>query len=216
MVIGLVVNSLTFSFNCCTPDGIEGHCQGKVPGLFPGTLKLTSGKDKESILHPDYRREASVEFEYFVENILERVRPRRTKYKYQKGGKLVSEIFTVSDEAFALFVLYNEHHVWLAQDKLMQEGKKGSELHLEKRFVNGRSGDKDGLPLKAMRFFNKLMEEVRERRSETKDMERLFMNGTENSSDIESGASDIESDVESTVLFTGSDFMQEFMAGIKN
>jgi len=60
------------------------------------------------------------------------------------------------------------------------------------------------------------MEEVRERRSETKDMERLFMNGTENSSDIESGASDIESDVESTVLFTGSDFMQEFMAGIKN
>ena len=205
-----MIYSLTYSFDCCTDD----HGKGEVPGSFPGTLKLRSGKDREPILHPNYQREASVEFEYFVENILERVRPRRTKYKQQKGTNLISEIFTATDEAFALFVLYNEHHVWLEQDKLMKEGKKGSELHLEKRFVNGRSGDKDGLPLKAMRFFIKLTKEVRTRRNETKDMERMFMKGTEHSSDIGSGPSNI--DIEPDSDCSDSDMEQELMQNIKN
>ena len=80
---------------------------------------------------------------------LERVQPTRTRYKFQKGHRPISEIFTISDEVFALFVVYNEHL------QMVQEGKKGSYLYLVKLFVNGRSGDKGGLPVKAIKFFCK-------------------------------------------------------------
>jgi len=34
-----------------------------------------------------------------------------------KEKKLLSEILTVEDEAFALLIIDNEHHVWLKQIK---------------------------------------------------------------------------------------------------
>ena len=52
------------------------------------------------------------EFEYFFDRIMSRIRPRDTKYKDRKTKEPLSAIFTPSDEAFALLIIYNEIDRW--------------------------------------------------------------------------------------------------------
>lgn len=52
-------------------------------------------------------------FVWFVENILAKVSPTRTKFITNRTDLLVSEIFSAEDEAWALLILSNEYRVWL-------------------------------------------------------------------------------------------------------
>ena len=61
---------------------------------------------------PNIEDGALGEFEYFCDRILSRLRPRDTKYKERKTKERLSAIFTPSDEAFALMILYNEIDRW--------------------------------------------------------------------------------------------------------
>ena len=92
-------------------------------------------------------------------------------YDSRKQHHLVSEIFTVTDEAFVLFVLYNEFDNWEEQNKLIAQGMKGPELVKEKRFCSGKSGKKNSWSERGLNCFYKLVGEVYERRQETKKME---------------------------------------------
>ena len=50
---------------------------------------------------------------YFCDRILSQLRSRDTRYKERKTKEpLVSVIFTASDEAFALLMIYNEIDRW--------------------------------------------------------------------------------------------------------
>ena len=76
--------------------------------------KIVLSRDDGS-LHPSYRRieeNGLEEFEYFFDRIMSRIRPRDTKYKDRKTKEPLSAIFTPSDEAFALLIIYNEIDRW--------------------------------------------------------------------------------------------------------
>ena len=43
-----------------------------------------------------------------------------------KCRELISDIYSVTDKAFGLLVIYNEHHVWKEQEVMQQNGRKGT------------------------------------------------------------------------------------------
>ena len=88
-----------------------------MPENFPGTLGLVDDPNNEGevMINPEYRkypRTINDQFCYFVRRILPAINPKKLNFGKECVYKTVSEMFLVSDEAFALLVLYNEHHVW--------------------------------------------------------------------------------------------------------
>ena len=63
-------------------------------------------------LSPHYRRQQSEEFKYFYNRILSAINPQIMMWDKVKGLEPLSEIFSVTDEAFALVMLFNELHCW--------------------------------------------------------------------------------------------------------
>ena len=152
---------------------------------------MKENREKRQLLHPMYRRykdtdtndEGFQEFLYFL-GLLAKVNAQRTKFKTLKSNKLISEIFTPSDEAFALLVLENEYEGWEEQYRKKKQGLKGKELFIKKKFCDGRSGNKDGWTTKGLRSYTLLVEEVTIRRRQTKEFEEklrtYFRGGEEN------------------------------------
>eukprot|EP00536_Pseudo-nitzschia_multiseries_P011647 jgi/Psemu1/29563/gm1.29563_g len=81
----------------------------KVLASFSGTVALNT--DSVEILANEYRRYGNAdneEFYYFVTRILSAVNPGKTNFKLRKAKDLISTIFTVTDEAFALMIIDND------------------------------------------------------------------------------------------------------------
>eukprot|EP00536_Pseudo-nitzschia_multiseries_P002339 jgi/Psemu1/5315/gm1.5315_g len=93
----------------------------QIPDSFPGTVLITDTQDLNSEnryqLHKDYRRKNSPEFKYFMKRILEAVSPKQTDFKRKSVRMTVGNIFTPSNEAFALLFLYNDYNSWLNTTK---------------------------------------------------------------------------------------------------
>lgn len=70
-------------------------------------------------------------------------------------------MFTVTDEAFGLMILYNEYHVWSMQQKA-KDGKVDelTAKKTKKRFVDAKSGKRDGWDDGGRNLFNKLCREI--------------------------------------------------------
>ena len=88
-----------------------------MPENFPGTLGLVVDpyNEGEMTINPGYRNYSianNEEFCYFVRRILPAINPKKSNFGKECIYKTISEMFLVSDEAFALLVLYNELHVW--------------------------------------------------------------------------------------------------------
>lgn len=98
--------------------------KGLVPASFPGTVGLVCGDngnggddgDNGSVtVNAGYRRygtEDNEDFYYFVTRILTAINPTNNYFEQRNHNELLSDIFSVTDEAFALLVIYNEHDVW--------------------------------------------------------------------------------------------------------
>ena len=98
-----------------------------IPDDFPeGVLKknenweLEMGEPKYTI-DPEYRTESSDGFLYFATKILPCVNARRTNFKVKRRKEALSDIFTVSDEAYALALLINKYGSY--QFKLKTDNK---------------------------------------------------------------------------------------------
>ena len=166
---GLTIDNCDFDSSSVTEDSEKG----KVPDRFPGTLRVSDWdmKDKEEkVLHPDYRAYGSAdnpEFYYFVTRILASVNARNNNFNGNTKGTehLLSKIFTVEDEAFALLMLYNELHVW---ESALRK-KKDPSLKLEqKRFCDAKSGRRDGWAPEGKVLYRKLCAEIKELRQDPK------------------------------------------------
>ena len=84
-----------------------------IPDSFPGAVVINIKKDENgNYLSPHYRRQQSEEFKYFYNRILSAINPQITMWDKVKGLEPLSEIFSVTDEAFALVMLFNELHCW--------------------------------------------------------------------------------------------------------
>ena len=175
----------------------------EVPPEFPGDVLVQWDTDNQNNLLPEmYRRwdEPPNEFRYFVEHVVQAIRPNENKFHEQKSHWRLSEIFTVSDEAFALVILLNEYHCW--------DGKG----HLDKRFVSAKSGNKQGWSVAGLNAYTTLCAEVKRRRLEegSKKLEKIMMSeyatgktnakGRSGATEIQSLNSDYEDDDENQLL----------------
>ena len=143
-----------------------------MPRSFPGSLLVSEdGIDKNYRL---YERDGNEEFEYFVTRLVERVRPRQTKFGQKKSTKRISEIFTPSDEAYALLVLHNELELWTHQIKMKTtEGKSGRQLRGKKTFTDCNGGV--GWNREGIRLMAKVMTQIRLRREQSISLENKMM-----------------------------------------
>ena len=145
-----------------------------VPESFPGTISLKKHKGK-IILDPKYRKYnecKNEEFDYFTRQILAVSNPNVNKYKERKYKDLISDIYTVADEAFGLLIIYNKCHVWRKQDKQIKRGE--SVTRERKRFCDGKSGNRQGWTSEGIKLYNSLCKQVNVRRNETKNEELMI------------------------------------------
>eukprot|EP00536_Pseudo-nitzschia_multiseries_P017024 jgi/Psemu1/48996/gm1.48996_g len=118
---------------------------GGVPPTFPHTARLLNmNPGTGPILHPEYRKKGIVGDEDFY-------------YFQSKETMLISDIFLVSDEAFGLMILHNEHHVWVNN----RDRKKDETIRRErKRYCDAKSGSRDGWMLEGVETFDRVCEEL--------------------------------------------------------
>lgn len=102
---------------------------------FPGSLELMvtdkNGeiREKGPFLHPEYRRYTgdsiiNDEFIFFVTKLLATICPNQHKFKKNNHIKLISEIFTPSDEAYVLVLLWAQKRHWEKQKTDIDRGQK--------------------------------------------------------------------------------------------
>mmetsp|Transcript_1367 Transcript_1367/g.2862 ORF Transcript_1367/g.2862 Transcript_1367/m.2862 type:complete len:681 (-) Transcript_1367:32-2074(-) len=187
----------------CQKNWRADTLKGLVPESFPGTLGLVDDPNNEGevMINPGYRNYSIAnndEFCYFVRRILPAINPKKLNFGKDCVYKKISEMFSVSDEAFALLVLYNELHVWKENMKQGDQPIDSEENSTDqrkrkkkrKRFCDPMSGRKQGWELKGKRLYNKLcncVSELRENVSTGVIMEQNMMEvfRMENGGDIQ-------------------------------
>lgn len=152
--------------------------------------------------------EATPEFRYFVERILPAISPSRNRFKDRKGKTKLSEIFTISDEAFGLVMLLNEFHCWEeAAEKLP------GERYAKKKFCDARSGNKIGWSEKGTKVYNRICKNLRSRRNKDESVrlennmykEYSRENGRNRELSSDESVSDAESIFEDDTCLDGND-----------
>ena len=138
---------------------------------FPGIVL----SNDDGSLHPNYRcfEETGLEeFEYFCDRILSRLQSRDTRYKERKTKEPLSEIFTASDEAFAVLMIYNEMDRWenipdpAALEILELSKKRKWKNTVEKKFCSATRGSSDGWKDEGKKMFNALVHNIEELRKD--------------------------------------------------
>ena len=136
--------------------------------------------EEKYALPPNYRRvETKDEFKYFVNRILAAVNVRNTQYHLRKHNKKISDIFSVSDEAFALLLLFNEFKRWNLKGKKLADKPNSAGIltpdeikETQKPFTGGNIGDPQGFSLEGRKVYSNLYEQV-ERLRDTRQSREL-------------------------------------------
>ena len=130
--------------------------------------KIVLTRDDGS-LHPSYRcieENGLEEFEYFFDRIVSRLRPRDTKYKDRRTKEPLSAIFTPSDEAFALLIIYNEIERWenipdpVSFERIEVSKKRKWKNNVEKKFCSTTRGSSDGWKDEGKKLYYALVENI--------------------------------------------------------
>eukprot|EP00980_Cylindrotheca_fusiformis_P012475 scaffold3068_cov133-Cylindrotheca_fusiformis.AAC.1 len=150
--------------------------QGKVPeGFSYETLKDGYRNYKIDEYDSEEKREKKkaglVAFQYFVDRILASVNADRTRFGPEKHknrvGLLLSDAFTVSDEAYALYMLENYETRWRLQSQHPNDKNKWrQDEDFQAKFTSSNNGLNHKLSISnAIKSFNEKCEFVAEKRS---------------------------------------------------
>ena len=159
-------------------DGMDAK---EIPADFPGTLDLMVEKDEDGeigdgpYLHPEYRKyknNNNEEFEYFMMRLMERINPKQNKFNARCDTDLIREIYTVSDEAYGLLILFAQKEVWDKQKVDKKNGIQGSAL---KKRKNNLLNDGYGWNWDEINLYGALMAEITTRRQESVALEKHLM-----------------------------------------
>ena len=146
---------------------------GRVPDEFPGCVLVDEKPDgNRNHLKKECRTfngSIAPEFRCFMSRIMPAIAPYRSNYNKFKGIKKLSEMFTVSDEAFGLLMLLNEFDSWKAKAEEEKNGGKAQQTN--KKFVDGRSGNKEGWNLAGLNTYKRLCKNLVMRREEESSKE---------------------------------------------
>jgi len=156
-----------------------------VPAEFPGSVLVNEKPDEEqNHLKNNYRRldngKIAPEFRYFMKRIMPAIAPYRSKYDRYKGVKNLSQMYTITDEAFGLLMLLNEFDNWKAKAEAKASGEKAG--YLRKKFVDGRSGNRAGWNLAGLNTYVRICKHLKTRRDEKESIEMEEIMKSENAS----------------------------------
>ena len=107
---------------------------GHVPRNFVPTLLRSYRKHRETGNVEDKKA-----FYYFVSRILSQVNPKQTRFEKDKGRKVLSNMFTVTDEAFAIMVVENYDQRWRKQH-VEPDKKKWHSDEMNAKYTSSRNG----------------------------------------------------------------------------
>ena len=131
---------------------------------------------------------------YFFSRMVPACNPSKNNFRYEKGKKMISDIFSISNEAFALLVLYNESHRWRTDakkklkkrvfgevqnttasqpDRTEQNKKKKESPKERKKFTDARSGNRKGWLVEGRKLYQDLCMKVNKLRKNTCTGERV-------------------------------------------
>lgn len=170
--IGKLTNT---SFHSTQPTTACTNVEKTMPMNFPdGVLTVrkdydptSNGESQKYDIHPTYRDDESA-FVFFATTFLPLVNNSFNNFKHKKGKKVISEIFTVSDEAYALLMLIND----LPGMDWRKRGKPEEEpAQTRKPFTSGDSGDQTGLNEHGRKVFGELHEQLRALRKTSRSKE---------------------------------------------
>ena len=151
----------------------EDNANDNVPDTFLGTIGLVTDDKGAIVINPEYRSD-NTEFHYYINRIMAAINPTCSKFSQRKCRDLISEIYSITDEAFGLLVIYNEHQVWMDQEEMKMNGDKGKMIKKRKRFCSGNSGSKQGWSDTGLDLFNSLCHQIKERQEKTVEFETLI------------------------------------------
>ena len=157
-----------------------------VPISFPGSIELVTDPSKgieKAIINTKYRYYGNADnedFYYFLCHILSAINPACSNFKQRKTTDLISDIFSVTDEAFGLMVIHNEYHVW-EDIRSRKAGSSGNatELKKRKRYCDANSGRRDGWMKEGQLLFDKLcrrVHDLREQPETGRELEEMMRN----------------------------------------
>ena len=64
--------------------------------------------------------------------MLSSINPTYNKFGHKKCRELIGDIYSVTDEAYGLLVIYNKHHVWKKQKVIKRNGVKDAMIKKQK------------------------------------------------------------------------------------
>lgn len=165
-----------------------------IPENFPGTVLLQESEEEEEktsghkyALHPNYRKESNDEFKYFVERMMTSIQPKRFNFKENRSKKLLSDIFTPSDEAYALCLLRNEYGSYVASRQAVEEDERNTDeenknqpkkkRYTRKPFSDRKSGDRGGWNQQGLKLYGDLVKHIKKLREtpESKAIEQAML-----------------------------------------
>ena len=150
-----------------------------VPASFPGSIGLVKDPEDSNrvVINPLYRQYGDTtnkEFNYFLSRIVQAINPTKTMYSQRKHKERIGEIFSVTDEAFGLLIIYNEHHVWKSQDEAKRRDPGTKEtVRKRKKFCDSTSGSRQGWMTAGLDLMNDLCIEISKLRKEQETGEDL-------------------------------------------
>ena len=92
----------------CYANSADDNANSKVTDSFPGTIGLVNKDNDTIVLNPKYRTVIN-EFHYYISRMLAAIFPTYTTFSQQKSRDLLSDIYSVTDEAFELLFIYNKY-----------------------------------------------------------------------------------------------------------
>ena len=163
-----------------------------VPISFPGSIELVTDPSKgieKAIINTKCRHYGNADnedFYYFLCRILSAINPACSNFKQRKTTDLISDIFSVTDEAFGLIVIYNEYHVWEnLRSRKIGGGGDATVLKKRKRYCDANSGRRDGWMKEGQVLFDKLCRKVhdlREKPETGRELEEMIRKRFKNES----------------------------------
>eukprot|EP00536_Pseudo-nitzschia_multiseries_P014043 jgi/Psemu1/37351/gm1.37351_g len=128
-------------------------------------------KPKDQNEYGRYIKADNEEFYYFVTRILSAVNPVGTNFKQRKATELISDIFSVTDEAFALMIIDNEFGNWEKQKKRKLDATDVTQTkkkYMRKKYCDLKSGSADGWDKTGQIVFARLCKKVKTLREDRK------------------------------------------------
>jgi hypothetical protein len=151
-----------------SPYSTEAYRRQEVPSTFPSSVEVQyeveTGTNLKTFaaITDDYRTSAKDEgMLFFIENVLSRVNPKQHEFSFDRATRPLSEIFTVSDEAYALTMVLNQVENW---KELSRPKDQRSKEKLRKLFTAPRSGSRQSWSTEGQQIFHAVCRAVEEKR----------------------------------------------------